>query len=84
MTPKEARGARGDKGDRGDSFLKIYILGIFGDISSNLSLDRCQKPPKKIFDSQGGQGGEYSGGTVGGPVFLNSAFMLYLVIFLET
>ena len=30
-------GIRGDRGDRGDSFLKIYILGIFGDISSNLS-----------------------------------------------
>ena len=53
-------------GHKGDSFLKIYILGIFGDISSNLSLDRCQKPPQKIFDSKGGQGGEYLGGTVGG------------------
>ena len=36
-------------GHRGDSFLKIYILGIFGGISSNFSLDRCQKPPKKFF-----------------------------------
>ena len=42
---------------RGASFLKICILGIFGDIFSNLSLDRCQKPPKKFSDSQGGQGG---------------------------
>ena len=40
-------------GHKGDSFLKIYILGIFGDISSNLSLDRCQKPPQNFFDSQG-------------------------------
>ena len=54
-------GARGDsnQGDSlGASFLKIYILGIFGGISSNFSLDRCQKPPKKIFDSPGGHGGE--------------------------
>ena len=73
-------------GHKGDSFLKIYIFGIFGDISSNLSLDRCQKPPQKFFDSQGGQGGEYSGGTVGegGTVFLNSAFMVFLVIFHQT
>ena len=42
----------------GASFLKICILGIFGDISSNLSEGRCQKPPKKIFDYQGVQGGE--------------------------
>ena len=42
----------------GASFLKICILDIFGNILSNLSLDRCQKPPKKFFDSQGGQGGQ--------------------------
>ena len=42
-------------GARGASFLKICILGIFGDISSNLSLDRCQKPPKNNFYYQGGQ-----------------------------
>ena len=53
---------RGARGDREDSFLKNYIFGIFGDISSNLSLDRCQKPPKNFFDPQGGQGGQ--GGTV--------------------
>ena len=40
---------------RGDSFLKICILGIFGDISSHLSWYRCQKPPKFFFDPQGGQ-----------------------------
>ena len=56
-------------GSRGDSFLKICILGIFGDFSSNLSWDRCQKPPKKIFDLQGGQGGEYTG-AAGGASFL--------------
>ena len=35
----------------GASFLKICLLDIFGNISSNLSLDRCQKHPKKIVDS---------------------------------
>ena len=53
---------RGNRGDRGDSFLRIYILGIFGGISSNFSLDRCQKPPNISFDSpgdQGGQGGQF-------------------------
>ena len=29
--------------DRGASFLQICILGIFGDISSNFSWDRCQR-----------------------------------------
>ena len=43
---------------RGDSFLKICIFGIFGDISSNLSWNRCQKPPKKFLDPQGGRGGQ--------------------------
>jgi len=61
---------RGARGDRGDSFLIIYILGIFGDISSNLSLDRCQKPPKKFYDSQGGPGGIVIRGTAGGASFL--------------
>ena len=36
LTPKGARG-RVIRGARGASFLKICILGIFGDISSNLS-----------------------------------------------
>ena len=75
-------------GHKGDSFLKIYILGIFGDISSNLSLDRCQKPPQKLFDSQGcqvGQGASNQGGQLGeGAVFLKSAFLVFLVIFRRT
>ena len=45
-------------GHRWESFLKIYILGIFGGISSNFSLDRCQKPPNISFDSPGDQGGQ--------------------------
>ena len=45
-------------GSWGASFLKIYIIGIFGDISSNLTWDRCQKPPKNFFDPQGDQGGK--------------------------
>ena len=54
-------------GHRGDSFLEIYILGIFGVISSNLSLDRCQKPVR-------GEGGQ---------VFFKSAFLVFLVIFFK-
>ena len=69
-------------GHRGDSFLKIYILGIFGDVSSNIILDRCRKPPKKYFDSQGDQGGRVIGGTARGPVFFKSAFLVFLAIFL--
>ena len=45
------------------------------------------KTSQKIFlTPRGAKGGEYSGGTVGegGTVFLNSAFMVFLVIFLET
>ena len=68
---------------RGASFLKICILGIFGDISSNLSWDKCQKPPKKIFDPQGDQGGQLSG-AAGGTVLLKSVFLVFLVIFLQT
>ena len=71
LNPRRARGDRGDRGnrgDRGDSFLKIYILGIFGNISSNLSLDRCQKSPKNFF-------GELSGGTVGGASFLKISIL---------
>ena len=58
----DSQGGQGGRGNRGDSFLKIYILGIFGGISSNFSLDRCQKPPNISFDSpgdQGGQGGQF-------------------------
>ena len=62
LTP---RGVRGDSnqgeswgGGGGGSFLKICILVIFGNISSNLTLDRCQKHLKKIFDSHGCQGGQ--------------------------
>ena len=61
LTPRGAKGGEysgGTVGGRGASFLKICILGVFGDILSNLSLDRCQKHPKKVFDFQGGQGGE--------------------------
>ena len=62
--PKNFLIPKGDRGDskrgtsRGASFLKICILGIFGDISSNLSWDRFQKHPKNFFDPQGGQGGQ--------------------------
>ena len=77
------RGNRGNRGDRGDSFLRIYILGIFGGISSNFSLDRCQKPPKIFFDSQGARGTGRTGGT-GGTVSLKSTFLVFLVIFLQT
>ena len=45
-----------NRGQLGASFLKICILGIFGDISSNLSSERCQKPPK-FFLTPGGPGG---------------------------
>ena len=58
LGPPGGTGGQVNGGHGGASFLKICILGIFGDISSNLSLDRCQKPPKKFFDSQGGQGGQ--------------------------
>ena len=52
LTPRGARGANNKGGgSRGASFPKIWILGIFGDISSNFSWDRCQKPPNKYFDS---------------------------------
>ena len=40
----------------GASFLKICILDIFGNISSHLSLDRCQKHPKKILTPRGVRG----------------------------
>ena len=65
-------------GHKGDSFLKISILVIFGNISSNLTLDRCQKHLKKIFDSHGCQGAKR------GTVFLKSKFLVLLVIFLQT
>ena len=48
----QARG-RVNRGSRGASFPKICILGIFGDISSNLIQDRKQKPPKKILTPRG-------------------------------
>ena len=51
--PPGGPGGRVNGGSRGASFLKICILGIFGDISSNLSWDRCQKPPKKILTPRG-------------------------------
>ena len=34
--------------------------------------------------ARGARGASIQGGQLGGTVFLNSAFMLYLVIFLET
>ena len=48
-TPRGARGASKRRA-MGASFLRICILGIFGNISSHLSLDRCQKHPKKILE----------------------------------
>ena len=62
LTPRGDRGDRGPGGARGDSFLKIYILCNFGDISSNLSCDRCQKPPKIIltsWEARGASGGSW-------------------------
>ena len=38
------QGDQGNWGKLGASFLKICILGIFGDIPSNLSWDRANKP----------------------------------------
>ncbi len=35
--PSGGTGGLVNGGDRGDSFLKIVILGVFGDISSDLS-----------------------------------------------
>ena len=61
-------------GHKGDSFLKIYILGIFGDISSNLSLDRCQKPPQNFSDSQRSQG-DINQGTAGRASFLKISIL---------
>ena len=52
-------------GHRGYSFLEIYILGIFGGISSNLTLDRCQKHLKKYLTPMGARGAKR------GTVFLN-------------
>ena len=43
LTTRGARGAS-NWGQLGASFLKICILGIFGDIPSNLSWDRANKP----------------------------------------
>ena len=57
LGPPGGPGGQVNGGHGGASFLKICILDIFGNISSNLSLDRCQKPPKKISDSQESQGG---------------------------
>ena len=68
MTPKGARGASNQGGTvrgRGASFLKICILGIFGDILSNLSLDRCQKHPKKFLTPRGARGASKWGGSRG-------------------
>ena len=67
--PPGGPGGRVNGGSRGASFLKICILGIFGDISSNLSWDRCQKPPKTFFDPQGAQGAS-KWGAAGGDSFL--------------
>ena len=53
-------------GHKGDSFLTIYILGIFGDISSNLSLDRCQKTSPKFYWLQGESGEMVIRGRAGG------------------
>ena len=69
-------------GHRGDSLLEIYILGIFGGISSNFSLDSCQKPPKKLLTLPGARGASYFGGQLGVPVFLKSAFLVFLVLIL--
>ena len=48
-------------GSWGAIFLKNSILCIFGDITSNLSKDRCQKLPQKIFDPQGDRGASKCG-----------------------
>ena len=58
LGPPGGPGGQVNGGHGGASFLKICILDIFVNISSNLSLDRCQKHPKQVFDSQGSQGGE--------------------------
>ena len=55
--PPGGTGGQVNGGSKGASFLKICILCIFGDISSNLSWDRCQKPLRIFFDPQGRQGG---------------------------
>ena len=60
----------GGTDSRGASFLKICILGIFGDIFSNLSRDRCQKPPKKVLTPRGARGASIQGGQLGGGSFL--------------
>ena len=62
LGPPGGPGGQSKRGARGASFLKICILGIFGDISSNLSYDRCQKPPKNNFDSQVVPGGQVNMG----------------------
>ena len=56
LGPPGGPGGQVNGGHGGASFLKICILDIFGNISSNLSLDRCQKPPKIFFVSQGARG----------------------------
>ena len=69
----------------GASFPKICILDIFGNISSNLSLDRRQKHPKKFFDSQGGPGGARGAskkGATRGTVFFKSTVLVLLVVIL--
>ena len=47
LIPRGGDSKRGTS--RGANFLKICILGVFGDISSNLRWDRCQKPPKNVL-----------------------------------
>ena len=83
------RGVRGDSNQGeswgGASFLKICLLDIFGNISSNLSLDRRQKHPKKFFDSQGGPGGARGAskkGATRGTVFFKSTVLVLLVVIL--
>ena len=71
-------------GQKGDCFLKISVLGIIGGISSNFSLDSCQKPPKIFLTLLGARGASYLGGQLGEPVFLKSAFLVFLVIFFHT
>ena len=76
LTSRGARGASKRGGHKGDSFCKIYILGIFGDISSNLSLDRCQKHPKIFLTSRGARGASKQGATRG-TVFIKSTFSFF-------
>ena len=56
LGPPGGPGGQVNGGHGGASFLKICILDIFGNISSNLSLDRCQKHHKNFLTPRGARG----------------------------